>query len=130
MLCTHVFNVLSQPLFSLLLIIITPKNSLVLHPKVAANMGLFVVTFFFFRLMVCPYLWWGIVQTTFFRNNNEDATTASLSCLPWHFKYFWLLFGIIFNGLNGYWGVKIVLKVLRKVKGKEKMKEGNSLKES
>jgi hypothetical protein len=41
-----------------------------------------------------------------------------------------LLFGLIFNGLNMYWGVKIILKVLRKVKGQEGMKEGNSLKES
>jgi hypothetical protein len=92
---------------------------------IAANMGLFVLTFFFFRLMVCPYLWWGIVKTVFFTATEDDMT-----CLPWHFKYCWLLFGLIFNSLNGYWGVKIILKVLRKVRGQEKMKEGNSLKES
>ncbi|KAL7491645.1 hypothetical protein ACHAWT_001874 [Skeletonema menzelii] len=94
---------------------------------VGVNMAMFVLTFFFFRLMVCPYLWWQIVKTTLL---DGDVEEGSLACLPWHFKYFWLLFGLIFNGLNSYWGVKIILKVLRKVTGKEKMKEGNSLKES
>ena len=102
---------------------------------VGVNMAMFVVTFFFFRLMVCPYLWWQIVQTTLFINDDtttveEEEGNNNLECLPWHFKYFWLLFGLIFNGLNSYWGVKIILKVWRKVSGKEKMKEGNSLKES
>eukprot|EP00986_Skeletonema_menzelii_P008073 scaffold3310_cov87-Skeletonema_menzelii.AAC.3 len=69
----------------------------------------------------------GIVKTTLL---DGDVEEGSLACLPWHFKYFWLFFGLIFNGLNSYWGVKIILKVLRKVTGKEKMKEGNSLKES
>mmetsp|Transcript_31613 Transcript_31613/g.63857 ORF Transcript_31613/g.63857 Transcript_31613/m.63857 type:complete len:255 (-) Transcript_31613:285-1049(-) len=96
---------------------------------VGANMALFVLTFFFFRLMVCPYLWWGIVKTTLFVGEEEEEM-GSMECLPWHFKYFWLLFGLIFNGLNGYWGVKIILKVLRKATGKEKMKEGNGLKDS
>ena len=104
------------------------KSTHLSEKAVALNMGLFVLSFFVFRLFICPYLWWAIVQTTFF--NNDEETTTSLSCLPWHFKYFWLLFGAIFNGLNGYWGFKIILKVLRKVKGQEKMKEGNSLKES
>jgi len=96
---------------------------------VAVNMGLFVVTFFFFRLMICPYLWFDIVKIVFL-NNNNNSSNEDLGCLPWHFKYCWLLFGLIFNGLNGYWGVKIILKVMRKLKGQEKMKEGNSLKES
>lgn len=94
---------------------------------VGINMGLFVVTFFVFRLMICPSLWWGIVRATFFPTTAEDV---NMSCLPWHFKYLWVLFGVIFNGLNSYWGYKIILKVLRKVRGVEKMKEGNSLKES
>ena len=96
---------------------------------VAVNMGLFVLTFFFFRLMICPYLWFDIVKIVFLNNNNSNSN-EDLGCLPWHFKYCWLLFGLIFNGLNGYWGVKIILKVMRKLKGQEKMKEGNSLKES
>jgi hypothetical protein len=95
---------------------------------IGINMGMFVLTFFVFRLMVCPYLWWGIVKITLFTTTDED--NAMMTCLPWHFKYCWLLFGLIFNGLNMYWGVKIILKVLRKVKGQEGMKEGNSLKES
>ena len=103
------------------------KSSYLSETAVAVNMGMFVLTFFFFRLMMCPYLWWGIVNTMYF---DEEVDTTTLSCLPWHFKYFWLLFGLIFNGLNGYWGFKIILKVLRKINGKEKMKEGNSLKES
>jgi len=102
------------------------KSTYLSEKSVAANMGLFVLTFFFYRLMICPYLWWGIIKTLFF----DEVDAAAISCLPPNFKYFWLLFGIIFNGLNGYWGVKIILKVLRKINGKEKMKEGNSLKES
>mmetsp|Transcript_28290 Transcript_28290/g.40433 ORF Transcript_28290/g.40433 Transcript_28290/m.40433 type:complete len:252 (+) Transcript_28290:210-965(+) len=93
---------------------------------IGVNLAMFVLTFFLFRLMVCPYLWWGIVRTTF----AEEEVEGSMACLPWHFKYFWLLFGLIFNGLNSYWGVKIILKVLRKATGKEKMKEGNALKDS
>lgn len=101
------------------------KSSFLSEAAVAANMAFFVLTFFVFRLTISPYLWWGIVKTSFVEEDD-----AALSCLPWHFKYFWFLVGCIFNGLNGYWGVKIVLKVLRKINGKENMKEGNSLKES
>ena len=94
--------------------------------SVGVHLGLFVLSFFLFRLIICPYLWWGIVRVLFFSDESQKAT----DCLPVNFRYYWLLFGLIFNLLNGYWGVKIVLKVLRKVRGSETMKQGNSLKES
>ena len=93
---------------------------------VAVHLGLFVVSFFLFRLILCPFLWWGIVRVLFF---SEERQTVS-DCLPVNFRYYWLLIGLTFNLLNGFWGVKIILKVLRKVRGNETMKEGNSLKES
>jgi len=100
------------------------KTSFLSETAVAVNMAMFVLTFFLFRLMISPYLWWGIVQTSW------EEVGESNACLPWHFKYLFVLIGVTFNGLNGFWGIKIVLKVLRKVSGKERMKEGNSLKES
>mmetsp|Transcript_22357 Transcript_22357/g.50748 ORF Transcript_22357/g.50748 Transcript_22357/m.50748 type:complete len:131 (+) Transcript_22357:470-862(+) len=93
---------------------------------VGIHLGLFVISFFLFRLILCPYLWWGIVRVLFFSEESQTAT----DCLPLNFQYYWLLIGLTFNLLNGFWGVKIILKVLRKVRGSETMKEGNSLKES
>ena len=93
------------------------------------NLGLFVVTFFVFRLMICPYLWWVTVRATLFGDGGAEEEVG-MECLPWHFKYFWFVMGMIFNGLNSYWGFKIILKVMRKVSGKEKMKESNGLKDS
>jgi hypothetical protein len=89
------------------------------------NMGLFTLTFFGFRLGLCPYLWRDLLRMAFERSDDP----LSQSCIPWHFKYFLLVFGIIFNGLNIFWAIKIVKKILRKVTGIEKVHANNEMKD-
>lgn len=91
----------------------------------AVNMALFTLTFFAFRLIICPYLWWGILQKIWKYSDNS----VSQACIPWHFKYVVLGFGTFFNCLNAYWAVKIVKKLMRKLNGKEKVKDRNDLKD-
>jgi TLC domain len=91
----------------------------------AANMGIFVLTFFAFRIVLCPYLWWGIFTTCW----DNRANPISQACLPWHFKYVTFVFGMFFNCLNAFWSYKILRKLLRKLSGKEKVKERNSFKD-
>jgi len=89
------------------------------------NMGLFALTFFVFRLGLCPYLWRDLLRIAFERS--EDP--ISQACIPWHFKYFLLVFGIIFNCLNAFWAVKIVKKMVRKLSGVEKVQANNDMKD-
>jgi len=91
----------------------------------AVNMGLFAFTFCLFRLVVCPYLWWEILITTW--EYRDDP--ISQACLPWHLKYVVLFFGMFFNCLNAFWAYKIVKKIMRKMSGKEKVKDRNDLKD-
>ena len=86
----------------------------------AFNLAFFTSTFFIFRIFVCPYLWWGIFSTAW--ELKDDAVT---SCLPWHFPYVVFVFGMFFNILNSYWGIKIILKILRKIRGTEKVKDND-----
>ena len=86
------------------------------------NMVCFVVTFFFFRLIVCPYLMWEIFITVV-----QERDNAASSCLPWHFAYIVFIFQMFFNFLNAYWAYRIILKVKRKLSGKEKMNANNNL---
>lgn len=90
----------------------------------AVNMAFFTLTFFVFRIFICPYLWWDIFSTTWEHRENPE----SQACLPWHFKYVVFVFGMFFNCLNSFWAYKIILKVLRKMSGKEKVNELNNLK--
>lgn len=101
------------------------KANFLSEKMVAVNIALFTLSFFLYRLIICPYLWWGIVRQTLIVDGEEDHT-----CLPWHFKYNVIAFGMLFNVLNAYWGYKIILKVQRKASGKEGIKQGNTLKES
>ena len=89
---------------------------------VFVNMVLFVATFFLFRLMVCPYIWWGIARQAL--SHSPDN-----ACLPWHLKYATVGFGMTFNLLNSYWGYKVLRKFLRKLAGKEAVKQDNALKD-
>jgi hypothetical protein len=89
------------------------------------NILLFVTTFFAFRIIICPYLWWGIFSTVWENKENSE----SQACLPWHFKYVTFVFGMFFNCLNSFWFYKIIRKFFRKLSGKEKIKEKNSLKD-
>jgi hypothetical protein len=92
---------------------------------VPINIFFFVTSFFAFRIILCPYLWWGIFSTTWEHRHNP----TSQACLPWHFKYVTFTFGMFFNCLNTFWFIKIIKKFHRKLSGKEKIKEKNSLKD-
>jgi len=76
----------------------------------------FLISFSTIRLVIVPYLW-GLFVYTFYRESASGAQT----CFPHYFMYIVLLFGIFFHGLNAFWFVKIVKKVIRKLKGTEKM---------
>ncbi len=91
----------------------------------AINMFLFSVTFFLFRLVICPFLWWEILMISWEQRDNP----VSQACIPWHFKYVVFSFGMFFNCLNAYWAVKIVKKLMRKLSGQEKVAEKNHLKD-
>ena len=86
-------------------------------------MGLFALSFFVFRWLLCPYLWWGILTTSFARRHDP----SSRSCLPWHFSYVVFAFGMLFNFLNLFWGYKLIKKIRRKLSGQEKIKENNAV---
>jgi hypothetical protein len=90
----------------------------------AANMGLFTLTFFAFRIVICPYMWYSIFMTVY----EHRDTPESQACLPWHFKYVVFAFGMFFNCLNAFWGYKIIRKVKRKLSGLERVKDRNDLK--
>lgn len=90
------------------------------------NMGLFVLSFFFYRCLVVPYIMLEIFITVLKERNNP----MSQECLPWHFAHVVFIFGLFFNCLNYYWAYKIVLKVRRKLSGKEKVGDKNDLKDS
>jgi len=101
------------------------RVSLLSETGLAINMLLFTLFFFIFRLIICPYLWWEILTISWEQRENP----ISQACIPWHFKYVVFSFGMFFNCLNSYWAVKIVKKIIRKLNGKEKVKEKNDLKD-
>lgn len=101
------------------------RMTLFSETSLAINMLLFTITFFLFRLLICPYLWWEILSIAWEHRNDP----VSQACLPWHFKYVVFCFGMFFNCLNAYWAVKIVKKIQRKLSGKEKVKDKNHLKD-
>jgi len=81
---------------------------------------LFASSFFVIRIWIVPYLWlewvWTLVR--------EEREGYSI-CFHWSFKYFVVMFGFVFNGLNFYWMYKIIRKIKRKLSGKEKMAEAD-----
>ena len=97
------------------------RATFISETQLAANMGFFVLTFFAFRIVLCPYLWWGIFRTSWDNRDNPE----SQACLPWHFKYVTFAFGMFFNCLNSFWFYKILRKLRRKLSGEEKVKERN-----
>ena len=90
------------------------------------TIGMFILNFFAFRIILCPYLWWGIFVATWENRNNPE----SQACLPWHFTYVTFVFGVFFNCLNLFWFQKIIEKLIRKLRGLEKLREKNDLKEA
>ena len=124
------------------------------------NILIFSLTFTYFRMIVCPYLWWGIWTETWEHRNNP----ISQACLPWHFTYVVFVFGefampltdnsvpttnsygremytddafifpnilgMFFNCLNTFWYYKIIKKIIRKFSGTENWKTKNHVKDS
>eukprot|EP00934_Nitzschia_sp_Nitz4_P008546 Nitzschia sp. Nitz4//scaffold67_size101165//74513//75538//NITZ4_004536-RA/size101165-augustus-gene-0.15-mRNA-1//1//CDS//3329556495//8536//frame0 len=92
---------------------------------ITINMALFCLTFFLFRMLLCPYLLWGITTSVWELRNDP----TSQECLPWHFKFVVTGFGTFFNCLNTFWFYKIVKKVRRKYLGHEGLNSKNDLKD-
>ena len=89
----------------------------------AMNMACFVLTFAVYRCGYAPYLMYYIITDSFANRHTEEFQ----SCIPWHFPYVVLCMGMFFNCLNAFWMYKIIRKVIRKMKGIEKVKENNQL---
>mmetsp|Transcript_18622 Transcript_18622/g.37733 ORF Transcript_18622/g.37733 Transcript_18622/m.37733 type:complete len:271 (-) Transcript_18622:228-1040(-) len=76
---------------------------------------LFVFTFFVVRILWVPPIWFAIVKVL----RNEKLGAGADSCQPLYLLPLVLIFGIFFNCLNGYWFIKMILKIKRKISGKE-----------
>jgi TLC domain len=82
---------------------------------------LFAVTFTLVRILILPPLHAGVTLALF------RADTSTSACDPPYFKWVVLLFGLSFHALNAFWFYKLIRKILRKVSGKEKIKDKLSL---
>jgi TLC domain len=69
--------------------------------------ALFAVSFFFFRIILVPIMWLRVLIAMYTHRE------ASSECIPRYFPVLWLTIGCMFNGLNGYWFLKIVKKAKR-----------------
>mmetsp|Transcript_38549 Transcript_38549/g.93245 ORF Transcript_38549/g.93245 Transcript_38549/m.93245 type:complete len:285 (-) Transcript_38549:55-909(-) len=92
---------------------------------ITINMGMFVLSFFFYRCVVVPYIMFDIF-TTVVQYRNDPVSQA---CVPWHLAHVIFIFCVFFNSLNFYWMYKIIRKVKRKLSGKEKLKDKNDIKD-
>lgn len=92
---------------------------------ITINMGMFVLSFIFYRCVVVPYIMFDVF-TTVLKYRNDPA---SQECMPWHLAHVVFTFCVFFNMLNFYWMYKIILKVQRKLSGKEKLKDKNHIKD-
>ena len=87
-----------------------------------ANMLVFVITFFLARLVYGPY---AIYQHSYYLYTIGRTSEESKACLPPGFDHVIAIVGMFFNLLNAYWFYKILLKLQRKLKGKEAVKDSN-----
>lgn len=102
------------------------RASFISERLITVNMISFMLSFFVYRMVICPYLWWEIFTTVWYNRNNP----TSQACLPFHFPYVVFTFGMFFNCLNSFWFYKIIKKFIRKfVTGKEKISDKNDLKD-
>ncbi|KAL3939571.1 MAG: hypothetical protein SGBAC_005718 [Bacillariaceae sp.] len=92
---------------------------------ITINMACFVLSFFFYRCLVVPYIMFDIFTTLL----QAMKDPASEPCAPWHLPYVIFTFCLFFNSLNFYWMYKIIRKVKRKLSGKEKLKDKNDMKD-
>ncbi|KAL7575593.1 hypothetical protein ACA910_020163 [Epithemia clementina (nom. ined.)] len=87
------------------------------------NQLMFVLTFFLFRIIVCPYCWVKLMSALHSEHNTE-AYCYSPILYPLAG-----IFGFFFNCLNVYWFYKILRKMKRKLSGQEGLKTNNNLNE-
>jgi hypothetical protein len=87
------------------------------------NQAAFVLCFFMFRVVLCPYIWFLQVYGMWTLSSTEEYK----SCLPHTLLGFTLIYGMFFNVLNAYWFIKIVKKMLRKIRGEERVDAKNDL---
>lgn len=90
-----------------------------------ANMGMFVLTFFLFRILLFPWLWFMLVASMWTERNSEVYS----NCFPPSMIWFSFSLGIVFHILNFFWFYKILKKVQRKISGQESTRARNDLKE-
>ena len=76
---------------------------------------LFATTFTLVRIIIVPPLHYNVTKALFSADGND--------CDSPYFKWVVLLFGFLFNSLNAFWFYKLMLKVRRKLSGKEKIKD-------
>lgn len=72
--------------------------------------ALFTFLFFLCRIVIVPYLYF---KCTLLMYHSLG------SCFPRYIFYVTVVFGVFFHGLNAFWFYKIVLKIQRKLSGKE-----------
>merc|ERR1712137_1192148 len=85
----------------------------------------FAFNFLLFRILVTPPVWLRLMLMMYEHSGND----LYKSCFnPFVFPVS-VVVGLFFHVLNGYWFYKIVKKMQRKLKGEEKFKANNDLKE-
>jgi len=77
------------------------------------NDASFCFSFWIFRNILTPYFWYAYVREHF-----RLEALGRPSCLPPAMIYFVILGGLVFHGLNLYWFVLIVRKMMRRWRGK------------
>lgn len=103
-------------LMELSTILLTTVRARFYSPGVQAGVQLsFVLSFFVVRLLWVPQIWWDIT-VEMNRQRGSDVDTCFLNtvfCVV-------ILFGLFFHSLNAYWFYRMILKIQRKLAGKEK----------
>ena len=88
-----------------------------------AVMLVFVVSFFFARVIFGPYA----IYKHSYLLYTVGRTSEESKCLPAGFDHVIFITGMFFNILNAFWFYKILKKLERKVKGKEAVQGNNRL---
>jgi len=81
-----------------------------------ASQALFVITFFISRVVWTPYLMFNILRVMTVHGIGDCFKEQELF-------YVTLAFSLFFSGLNYYWFYLMLLKIRRKLTGKEKMND-------
>jgi TLC domain len=88
---------------------------------VQINQALFVVSFFFCRLVIVPFVWGKLMRALW----TQQGTPEFLQCLHPSFVTISFCGGMFYHILNAYWFRKIIRKAQRRILGIEKHDERN-----